>query len=382
MSPTDYEDREQTAVKHKILERYLNGFAPVVGAWAEDVAYVDCCAGPWKSSDPGLGDTSFGRAIGALRAAQKVLAKRDRLPTFRCLLIEQDRSAFRELKRYCDTIPDIEVAPKEWDFTEHVVDIEKFVKERKKCFPFIFIDPKGWDPLEIDLIEPILRLDPGEVLINLMTSFITRFIGVPQKRFERLFKGDWSWLAALSGEEREEQIVASYANRVRGAGNFRYVCTLPVMKPSQDAFQFHMIYATRHIKGVEVFKETEKSVIPFMEGIRAEAQERRRYERTGQSVLFGAHTLYKETRFTRFRKRNLEITKIELRTRLQQSKRVPYGDVWDEAMRHSAVFEGDLRSWLMEWKAAGLIEITNEQPRQKFPAKDRGQDVIWKGAGA
>lgn len=382
MTSTDYEDREQTAVKHQILERYLNGFAPIVGDWARDIAYVDCCAGPWKSSDPNLGDTSFGRAVGALRAAKSVLAQRGRTPTFRCLLIERNRNAFRELKRYCDTILDIEVTPWEWDFTKHVGDIEKFVKQRNDCFPFIFIDPKGWDPLEIDVIKPILRLQPGEVLINLMTSFITRFISVREKRFERLFKEDWSRLATLSGEEREEQIVASYASRVREAGNFSYVCTLPVMKPSRDAFQFHMIYGTRHITGVKVFKETEKQIIPFMQRIRAEAQERRRYVRTGQSGLFGAHAFYKETRFTRFRTRSLEMTKAELRARLQQSKQFSYDDAWAEAMTHSAVLEDDLRSWLAEWKAARLVEITNEQPRQKFPARGREQVIIWKGADA
>lgn len=382
MSLSSYEDREQTAVKHKILERYLNGFAPIVGDWARDIAYVDCCAGPWKSSDPNLGDTSFGRAVGALRAAKQVLAQRGRTPTFRCLLIERNRNAFTELKRYCDTISDIEVTPREWNFTKHVSDIEKFVKERDNCFPFIFIDPKGWDPLEVDVIKPILRLQPGEVLINLMTSFITRFISVREKRFERLFKEDWSRLVALSGEEREEQIVASYASRVREAGNFSYVCTLPVMKPSQDAFQFHMIYATRHIKGVEVFKETEKQVIPFMQNIRAEAQERKRYVQTGQPALFDAKTLYKETRFTRFQTRSVETTKRELRAKLQQSKRVSYDDAWAAAMTHSAVLEDDLHSWLAEWKTAGLVEITNEQPRQKFPARGREQVIIWKGADA
>jgi len=43
-------------------------------------------------------------------------------------------------------------------------------------FPFTFIDPTGWEPPAINLITPILRLEPGEVLINLMTSWIRRFI--------------------------------------------------------------------------------------------------------------------------------------------------------------------------------------------------------------
>lgn len=380
MSAADYQDREQTGVKHEILARYLKGFAPIVGDWATDIAYIDCCAGPWRSFDPELRDTSFDRAITVLRDAKRVLADRGRSPSFRCLLIEKNRAAFSKLKKYCDAISDIEVVAQQWDFTEHVSDIEKFVKHRNHSFPFIFIDPKGWDPLEMDSITPILRLTPGEVLINLMTSFITRFISVREKHFERLFKGDWSRLAALSGEEREEKIVASYAAHVRDAGKSSYVCTLPVMKPSHDAFQFHMIYATRNIKGVQVFKETEKHVIPFMQDTRARAQERKRYLQTGQVAMFGPETFYKETRFTQYRNRSLKFTKAELKAELVKLSTILYDDAWALAMQHSAVSEDDLRTWLAEWGAAGLLEITNEQPRQKFPTRGRGQRLVWKGA--
>jgi len=33
-----------------------------------------------------------------------------------------------------------------------------------------------------------------------------------------------------------------------------YVCALPVMNPDTDAFSLYLIYATRHAKGVEIFK--------------------------------------------------------------------------------------------------------------------------------
>lgn len=377
MSSSEYEDREQTAVKHEVLERYLSGFVPIVGAWASDITYIDCLAGPWESVDPEFHDTSFARAVSVLRKTRKLLTERGKSPTMRCLFIENDIAAFANLKQYCDGISDIEVTPKSWDFTERIEDIVKFARERNSSFPFVFIDPKGWKPLSIQRIKPILNLNPGEVLINLMTSWITRFLALPEKRFDLLVGKDWPKLAGLSGEEKEEKLVSSYADALREAGGFKYICTLPVMKPTQDAFHFHLIYGTRHIKGVEVFKETEKYVIPFMHDKRAQAQERKRFSNSAQYSLLPPADSYKETRFTRYRIRNLEVARRELWENLQTSRTLPYEDAWAMVMQHSAVTERDLREWLAAWESEGLLEITNKRPGQKFPRKGSGQGLKW-----
>ena len=206
--------------------------------------------------------------------------------------------------------------------TAHTRDIIHFVKSRSKSISFIFIDPTGWETLADDLITPILKLEPGEVLINLMTSWITRFLSVESKHFERLLGPDLPRLRQLQGQEQEEELVRCYAAKVASAGNFKYTCTLPVMKADQDAFHFYMIYATRHSRGVEVFKETEKSVIEFMHETRARAQERRRLAQSGQLSLLPAEAHYRERRFTEFQLRNLAMAKKQLLAMLQNAEEV------------------------------------------------------------
>src|SRR5271157_4692899 len=109
-----YEDREQTQVKHRILERYLEAFIPIVGDWAPDISYIDCCAGPWESADPNLSDTSFARAIKVIRATKRVLTERGKNPAIRCLFIERNPSVFRLLEQYCDGIKDVDVRAENW----------------------------------------------------------------------------------------------------------------------------------------------------------------------------------------------------------------------------------------------------------------------------
>jgi three-Cys-motif partner protein len=377
MNSEFYEDREQTQVKHQILARYLSAFVPIVGDWASDIVFIDCLAGPWKETDPNMKDTSFSRAIEVLRNTRKVLQARGKNPTMRCLLIEKVPESFRKLKGFCDTINDLEVTPKNWDFTAHTTDIVRFVKSRNNSFPFIFIDPTGWESLADTLINPILKLEPGEVLINLMTSWITRFLSVESKHFERLVGLDLPRLRQLQGQEQEEELVRSYAAKVKSAGNFKYICTLPVMKADQDAFHFHMIYATRHPRGVEVFKETEKSVIPFMHQTRAKAQERRRLAQSGQLSFLPAEAHYRERRFTEFESRSSAAAKNQLQSMLQDAEQVSYDEARYAVIQYSAVTDQDLKDWLADWKSSGSVAFTNLEPGQRLPRKGANQYLRW-----
>jgi three-Cys-motif partner protein len=176
MNTSPYADREQTEVKHKTLGRYLSAAVPIVGSWARDIAYIDCLAGPWNEVSEKLEDTSFHVAISTLLRAKEKLADRGKQPTMRCLLIEKDPTAFAKLSAYCRGVAQVEVSPQNWNFLECVGDIVSYVQERRDCFPFVFIDPTGWELAAVPLIQPLLRLNPGEVLINLMTSWIRRFL--------------------------------------------------------------------------------------------------------------------------------------------------------------------------------------------------------------
>jgi len=205
-----YRGREQTEVKHRALERYLSGFAPIVGRWADEIVYVDCCAGPWGAVSPELEDTSFSRALNVLRSTRDILRQEGLLPKFRCLLIERDAEAFRRLSDFCSLAKDIEMVPRKWDFRSQVNDVLEEVGTSPKTFPFFFIDPTGWEPVAIPVIQPLLARQPGEVLVNLMTSWIVWLLGDPTKRFPEVLGGKVSEILDLSGDEREEAVVRLY----------------------------------------------------------------------------------------------------------------------------------------------------------------------------
>ena len=285
-----YAKREQTQVKHYILRHYLKRLAHIVGSRWDSITYVDCFAGPWKVRSSELLDSSFAIALEELRQAQETHRLRGRALRLRCFFLEQNRSAFAQLRDFAERVTDAEVSVRNNSFEESVSTILKFIQSDEQTFPFLFIDPTGWTGFALKTISPLLL--KGEVLINFMTGHIGRFLNEEQSQqsFEALF-GSSSFrerVAGLSGREREDAAVTEYMTNLKRQGGYEYVLPAIVLHPEIDRTHFHLIYATRHPKGVEVFKATEKKAMQEMERVRAEAQQRRREERTGQRALFSA----------------------------------------------------------------------------------------------
>src|SRR6202166_420628 len=99
MTESGYQDREQSELKHYAIKLYLEAAARILGsAW--DLKYVDCCAGPWNSTDSNYRDTSFGIAFEVLRATREELSTRNRAPRVACLFIEKEKTPFLELDAF------------------------------------------------------------------------------------------------------------------------------------------------------------------------------------------------------------------------------------------------------------------------------------------
>ena len=226
MTESGYQDREQSELKHYAIKLYLEAAARIVGsAW--DVKYVDCCAGPWNSTKSDYSDTSFGIAFEVLRRVGKELSGRNRSHKIACLFIEKEKAPFDALDVFAKAkdSPDIHVVAKNWDFAERIDDIVRYCSS-PRTFSFILIDPTGWKLAGISQISPLLKLKPGEVVINLMSSFITRFVNDSATDLSDLLGEDFPEFRSFSGTELEFAVVRKYCDLIKREGGFKYVCAL------------------------------------------------------------------------------------------------------------------------------------------------------------
>lgn len=359
-----YLNREQSELKHFALHRYLEAAVRILGG-SHEIHYVDCCAGPWKSTDPQYRDTSFGIALTDLRSGLQDLAARGIAAKAQALFIEMRQKPFAELKAFVsrensDALP---LRAENWDFSLHTAEIARFATG-PKVFGFILVDPKGWKLASIPAIEPLLKIPRGELLINLMSSFITRFVNDPSTDLSPLLGDDFTQIRGLSHLEREDAIVSRYCDTIRKVGRYRYVCALPIMDPDTDSFCFYLIYATRNIKGIKVFKQVEKNVEKRTHVIRAEVQKRER-ETNGSFDLFEPEVLYRERRYREFAEAKKALARQRVLQLLRSSIVVSYDECWAEALQIPAVYEADLRLWITEWIAAGTVRIDGGKPSDR-----------------
>ena len=121
---------------------------------------------------------------------------------------------------------DVEIVTRNSALEDSVDHIVHFVtSSTPKPFSFIFVDPTGWTGFALETIRPLLKLAPGEVLINFMTEHVRRFIESPDERTQRSFvelfgSADFrERLARIPANERRDAVVFEYAQTVANAGD-------------------------------------------------------------------------------------------------------------------------------------------------------------------
>jgi three-Cys-motif partner protein len=380
----DYEGREHNRVKHMILQSYLQKLA-YKNAWRGSITYVDGFAGPWKSATETLADTSPHIALNMLLKVRSDLAgSSHKALRVRCLFIERESAAYQRLMESVTGVGDAEVKVLNGTFESVIPDVVQFAR---KVFTFFFIDPTGWTGYGLHAITPILCHQPGEVLINFMTGDIIRFIDDEKSpalpTFVDLFgepsyRDKWK---GLTGLDREDAIVAAYCTRLREVGSYPHVVSAPILHRTENRIRYHLIYATRHIEGLRVFREAENSAMKTAQDERAKARGAKHVKQTGQPhlPLDSDATLRLDPFYQKLRSRYVAFAEGEVLSHLRASRRALFDDLVALALSHPMVFEGDLKHWLEAWVKTGIAGIECLGPRERVPKVGKGHQIVWIG---
>lgn len=292
--PEHYKGREQTYCKHRLLEAYLERLFMIVGHHEPTICYVDCFAGPWEEHGNDLEDTSISRSLKIVEKCKEGLLKIGKTVKFRALFVEQNAKAFLRLQSYLDDrcTDGIETMALKGSFHELRQEILDWCGSG--AFVFFFVDPTGWkNAVEIPTLTPLLSRPNSELLINFMYDFLSRTVPQPefQEDMQRIF-GKAPNTDGMSPEERERYLLSLYrANLKRisptGGGQPR-TAYVRVLKPTMDRTHYHLVYVTRHPKGIVEFMEASAGLEIVQKKIRALAKQDARILKTGQRELFPA----------------------------------------------------------------------------------------------
>lgn len=374
-----YSGREQTLIKHEILRRYLDRFAHIIGYYGTSITYVDCFSGPWNERSERFEDTSFGIAINQLKNAKLHLSEKGgRLARLRCIFLEKDTAAFEKLQDYTSSIEGIDIICINKRFEDSIKDIKDFINEDEQTFPFFLVDPTGWTGAALTTIRPLIEMKPCEVLVNFMMYHLRRFVTDDRegnrdsfRRFFAMDNFDEELITYQNTSDREDALVNLYRKRLKAIGEFEYVNNAIVLHPHRNTTYFHLVYGTRHHRGLKEFKNAEANAMEVMRDALDRIRKSANFEDQLDMTL-GTEFLPK-THFDNLVKRYQNKAHETVCDLIKDKQRVTYDEIWETALQFPLTWEEDLRRWLKEWGESDVIEITGMSKRQRVP--QRGQDV-------
>ncbi len=252
--PQEYEGREQTYLKHRVLDEYLVAWAMKRGSRGrfESVRlwYVDCFAGPWRAQDEGLSDTSVCIGLTALETAAERWRKDGADVTVSAIFVEKNAGAFERLREYLGGRRGrVRAVALNSEFGDAVQEINQLIGRDPA---FLFVDPTGWKGAAMRFIAPLAEVQGRDVLINVMFNHINRF-----KNDRREFlREQLREFFGLSDRDvpvglTEDALFALYRAQLRAQCKTRYAADLAIPHPMNDRTWFRLVMrshlvSTRH----------------------------------------------------------------------------------------------------------------------------------------
>lgn len=291
-----YRGREHSLIKHELLKGYLQKLLLIVGtSGTHEITYVDCFAGPWGSECESLDGTSIAISLEILKGVRDALVAPPhsiRGLRLRAIYVEKAKSRYQRLKDYLDsnTPLGIECNALCGDYSELQDEILHLCGNG---FAFFFIDPKGWKDVTIPKLSKLAARPRSELLINFMYDFFNRFIDLPSLNQQvtdmlgKLDESDRQKLAACLPKDREAWVVGRYRECLKAAagteGREKPRAYHAVVKDKdKNRTKYHMVYVTRHPKGIVEFAEQSEKVDFIQRVVRIQTAR----EISGQGGLF------------------------------------------------------------------------------------------------
>jgi three-Cys-motif partner protein len=378
VSLSDYKGREQSYVKHIFLERYLEALVHKTASKYAHVVYVDGFAGPWQSANEGFQDTSFGIALNALRRA-KASWKPRRDVHMSAHLVERDRTAYAQLAKVPEQYPDLTLRTYQGDFLTVVPDILKDIPP--DAFTFFLIDPKGWR-IPLRKLEPMLARRHSEVIFNFMFDFINRAASMkdpavvggldelmPYGEFRRqLAQLEGLHPGGLASEKRKAVLVDTFSKNLSRLGNYKYVAETTILRPSKNRPLYCLFYATRHTKGIEVFRDCQLKALTEQSKTRATIKVRSAEDSTGQAELFQSlHDMGPDelTSFLATEQLAAEKTLVELSP--AQPDKIVYEKLWPQVLARHVVRLPDVNRITARLRDEGTLLFPDWEREKRVP---------------
>lgn len=372
--PADYQGREQSYLKHRVLAEYLVAWGHKLGSQAQHrrvrLCYVDAFAGPWQAKDAQLKDTSIAIGLDALEEAAATWKTKGYAIDLDAFFVEKDSRAFSALESYLNDRRSV-VRTKAYpgDFGRHVADIRQRLGTDAA---FIFVDPTGWKGAAMHFIAPLLAdSKQRDVLVNFMFNHINRFKD-DERDFLRLQMRDFFGLGDRDLPEGlgEEELFALYRKQLKQQCGIPYAADLAIPHPTIERTKFRLVVGGNNPAVLKLFRDLEKKIMGAEAAkVRDRAMTQVVERKTGQMSLLDAPRAT-DSHYEALHTLGLSLIPRDLIDRLVSFGPVPFRDFWPAILEAHHVTRVELGQLVWEMYRRGEIHLANVKPRERTASDD------------
>jgi hypothetical protein len=156
-------------------------------------------------------------------------------------------------------------------------------------------------------------------------------------------------------------------------GNFGFVVSTKIDRPTADRPHFFIAYGTKSRDGLKAFRETEYNVLKLNARDRADAKERKRESRSGSSDLFsGLDADVQETTIDGIVEEQKTLASQDVLNILREFGPISFSGLWEIILRAYMLRVTNVKDICVDLAKSGAIE----QPWGGGTRKPRDQDAI------
>lgn len=289
--------REQTRVKHMILEKYMKVFFTILKMRNTNMVYIDGFAGR-GTYDGEDGNQEFGSPLRALETIAGTPAFAHAItPVFfekDALLYKQLEQSVKAFKQENKNIREPFMACGEFSISLNNL-LDDLERDGQKLAPtFLFVDPCGVSGTSFSAIQRFLNIHSCEAFIFFNIDGVRRIVGLGDPTSQTLLdllgneERSKELIARVassnSAQLREEAIIDYYVNLLKSETPAKFISPFRVESEHRKVTSHYLLHVTSHPKGFRIMKD-----VMYSEGRKADGSgglEFAQASHTGELSLF------------------------------------------------------------------------------------------------
>jgi len=373
--PPEYQGREQSYLKHRVLNEYLVSWGHKLGSAGRQrgrtkLWYVDTFAGPWDERQPDLADTSIAIGLGALETAAATWKERGHVVEVAALFVEKKAEAFAKLEKYlAERNGTVATRAFRGEFGDHAAEIQRCLGGDAA---FIFVDPLGWKGAAMKYIAPLVGgRAPRDVLINVMFDHLNR----QKDRLLEHIREQMRDFFGLKEQELppdldEEALFDLYRSQLKAQCKLLYAADLAIPHPTMERTKFRLVVGGKSPAVMEVFRDVEARILGReAAAVREEARRRDREAKTRQLSLLSTPPEV-DRPYEIQHAMDVKDAEDDVLRSLSQTEEVAFRTLWPLILEKRHVTLSELRQIVATMRKAERIQVSNATSGERTTKDD------------